>query len=409
MVINQKRNQIGILGVHVAHAALDLFVSVFIIAKLLSTTDGNITKVALFYLVLFGAIALFYTIFSYVVKRYSRVWCVRASTLALVGSIVLILFLKDSLATYYLLFALCYGIAEGIYWSSIHLFTTEQMGGRQMRTYLTWFYVLMAATRIIFPVTLGAVIRFVSFTVAAFIAAGIGIVLVLWSLFLREQSSTLSHNMSMKNFFTTIRDKNLSGKMWHNFGIQFVAMLFSCTSICLTILVVLVYGDNLELGVLTSIFAGASIASLTAYRLIRNRRARRICLWIASVLPALSAIGLLFGVSATSVIAIQIGATIFGVIPRMEFDRQRMNIMKDSGLEHLNAESMVFCEFAFAIGRFVVMSLMVLTFTLSGVTGFAILVFTLTTMVLPSTYLFRRFRRTYSQTTIATHIEVPQS
>jgi hypothetical protein len=304
--------------------------------------------------------------------------------------------MQDNLAQYYILFAAVFGAAEGIYWSSIHIHTAETMGGTKMASYMTWFFVVTAGSRIIFPITLGAIIR-VSFATATAVAVAMGVALVLCTLILREDKEWLDRKMSMRRFFKTLHERNLSSAAWLNFVIQFISNLFWSTMICLTILTVFGFGDNLELGLLTSVFAACSIATITLYRLTRNPRVKLLFLLIAATLPVISAVGLFFGVTPATIIIIQIGITVFGCIPRMELSQLHMNIMKKLDLAHLSAESLVFNEWAFNISRFICFGIMAFLYSTVGVAGFVALVFVLAFAILPATFLLRVWHKRFDK------------
>jgi len=164
-----RQNQVGILGIQICQAALNVFVSIFLVARILEVTNGNFGAIGLFLLVQYVGIIVTFWLFSYIVKKFSHVWCIRVSTLFLLGSIVMILLMQDNLAESFLLLSAVYGIGQGIYWCSIHTFTSKTMGGKKMASYAAWYVILTSATAALTPFTLGAIIEFVSFEITVII------------------------------------------------------------------------------------------------------------------------------------------------------------------------------------------------------------------------------------------------
>jgi YQGE family putative transporter len=349
-----KQNQVGILGVHATYFAIDLFVSIFLIARILTTFDGDFSRVALFNCTVWCGIMLMFWLFSYVVKKFSRVWCIRISTVGLLAGVILVLLLRDSLADYYLLLGAVWGLSLGIYWCSMLTFTSETQGGKRMSGYVSWFIGISAFTRIVFPFTLGAIIESpnLGFGSAAGIATGLAVILLLFTLILRDQKKSEGKNFSMRAFFRYIREKKIKKPIWSQFWIQIVYGFVAVISLCVTIIVVLNVESNLELGILTSIWAGASILVLLIYKAIKSPKAKTWAYFILGSLPLLGAIGLLFDVNLVLVVICQGAYLSFKPAVQSELEKARTNLMADFGAEHLHTESLLFTEFAYFASRF---------------------------------------------------------
>ena len=397
-----KQNQVGILGVHSAYAALDLFVSVFLVARLLSVTDGDFSRVALFYACCWGGILLTFWLFSYVVKKFSRVWCIRGSAIGLLVGVILVLLLENNLREWYLLLGAVWGVASGIYWCSMHTFTSEALGGKKMSGYAAWYFITNAFMRIVFPFTLGAIIESpkLGFVAAAAIATGLAVVLVLFTLILRDRRKSEGKRFSVRTFLRLIRERKLSRPIWSQFWIQFLYGLQSVMTLGITILVFLSLQSNFSLGALTSIFAGVSIVALAIYKPIKSQRVKIWIYYVTSILPILAAIGLLFGASPLTVILCQAGYFSFRVVSNTELERARMNLMADFGAEHLHTEGLLFTEVSYVLARFVGLGL-ILAIYFSGVLYLfqVLLVLLATTVLLAAVLLHLWTRRHMSSTT----------
>lgn len=346
-----RQNRIGILGVHAMHFALDIFVSVFLVAQILTVTNGDFSKVALFYAFVWGSIILTFWLFSYIVKNFSRVWCIRISTIGLLAGVILILVYQDSLTDWYLILGALWGLAEGIYWCSMHTFTSEAMGGKKMAGYAVLYTGISYLTRLVFPLTLGAVIQFVDFALAVTIVVILAFLLLLFTLILRDQRKSEGRGFSMRAFAKYVRDKKLSRPLWAQFWLQFLYGLFSTATVCTTILVFLSVHDNFKLGYLSSICAGTSIVVLSLYKLIKSPRVKILFYHISSILPFVCSLGLLFEANQFTIVTCLIGYWAFRPAVQAELERARMNLMADFGAEHLHTEGLLFSEASYALAR----------------------------------------------------------
>jgi len=346
------RNTVGMLGTHVCFFAFNLFVSVFLTAKLFTITGGNIASVALFYIVFYIGIFVFFWGSSYLVKRFSRVLFLRISTLLLVGQICLILFLQDHLAQLYMLFAAVGGIAQGIYWASMHLLEGEIMGGDKMKKFMSWFYIMDCGAKIIFPFTLGAIIDYVSFFAAAIITFGIGVLLIVFSLLIKADYKR--QHMSLRNFIKTAKAEKILRPVMINLWINFLWGFICLSTMCVTILTMTVFVDdnaNAMLGMFTTIFAAAAIILIFAYRLIKPKPAQIAIIFITCLLPLLLSMGLLFEISLVTLLLFQLGYGAICVIPKKVTSTLSVNIPVRLNCPQFVAENNVLSEMFLFCGR----------------------------------------------------------
>lgn len=394
---HSRRNQIAVLGIHVSNLALDLFVSVFLAAKILEVTNGNIGSVGLFNLIYYAAIFITFLLSSYIIKRVSRVWAVRVSILLTCSSILLILVLQGQLEKFYLMLAGVWGAAQGVYWASMHTFTTEALGGKKMAGYVIWYTALSSLTRVIFPFTLGAVIQYANkgFGVAVLVMLCISVVLLAFTFVMREQRKNGTVGLSMRKFFRHLRKEGHTRRTWSQFFIQMLFPLQSIVTVCITILIVLEFRNNFSLGALTSVFSGVAVLTITFYRIVKSQRIKTIVFFAASFIPLGCAAALLFSVSRTTIILCQAGFVGFRVVSGSELEKTRMNLMSDIDAEHLHTEGLLFIEFAYFLARMAACALIISAASF-GAFFFQVLVVVLIATVPLSAMLIYLWTRKYT-------------
>ena len=390
----KDRNKIGILGIQVCFTALELFVSVFLVAKLFTATGNNLGAVGLFYIVNYIMLFAAFILSSYISKRYSRTWVVRAATVFFVGTICLVIFLQNQIGEFYLLLAAAEGFAVGIYWGAMNMLTGQVLGGKKMASYQAWYIGTTTAVSVIFPFTLGAVIEFVSFAVATLITLGLGILLVAFTILLQEQR-TDNTALSMRKYISVIRQSTLSKPVSLNFWLQLLAGIYSAVSIAITVLIVIIYKDNFSLGSLTSIFAASGILVLVAYKAIKPEKIKSAFYYACCVIPVIAAVGILFEVSPFTLILLQAGFVSKSVI-NMERGNLQLDIMNKLGQPTLVAESILHTELAYFIARMISMGIIIAAWYMEAFVIFQILVFVQMALLLLCGLMMRRWYR-YAQ------------
>ena len=356
---NARRNQVGILGAHISGAALALFMNTFLLAYLLIATDNSLFVVAMYNLLLFGALFVGFAVTSYIIKRHSRVWAIRISAVAKVGSLLLVIFLQDHVVEFYMLFAALFGLAEGVYWGAILTLTSQTMG-RRMSGFIVWEQVVRSVASIVFPVTLGALIQFVDFRVVAILCAVLGVILLGFTCLLREVKCHDCKPLSMTNYIRTMRARGMGRAVHYHFWLQTFHDFYRRVTLLLTVLIMVSFGDNLSLGIFGSVFAAANIAVIVIYKWAGpKRRAGKTMFWFSAVAPLAFGIALLFNVSPATIILLHVGYIALGCIVRAEADKLRFSLQKYLGDESWHTESLLLTESGFMLTR-IAMPLIVL-------------------------------------------------
>jgi len=391
-----RRNQVAVLGVHVTHLSLDLFVSVFLMAKILDVTNGSIGAVGLFNLVFFAALILAFWLASYVVKKISRVWCVRISILLSFIAILLILLLQSQLAEVYIMLAAVYGASQGIYWASMHTFTTETLGGKRMAGFVAWHVVLASAMRIIFPFTVGALIEYTKegFGTAVLVMLVISLIELAFTFVMLEQRKSESAGLSMRKFFGHLRKEGQMRRTWSLLFAQLLFPLQGLITLCITVLIFLEFKSNFTLGLWSSVFAGVAILTIGFYKLIKSPRVKIITFYAASFIPLACAVALLFSVTPVTIIVCQAGFVGFRVVVGLELDKTRLNMMSDIGADHLHTEGLLFTEIGYFVVRVAACALIIYAASF-GALFFQILVVAFIATVPLSAILIHLWKRKY--------------
>lgn len=368
-----KRNMTGSIGILVCWTAFDLIISTFLLAEILYATGGDIAKVALFNVVLFGCHFMFFFALSFVAKRWSCKWVIRLGIAVNVILTCLLCVSSIELLRFYLLFAVINGAARGIFWTAMNQFASKAMGGKKMAAFQAYLIVATSAASIIFPFTLGAVIKSASFFIAAIISVGVGAVCVAFSMLLREHGK--GERFDPLGFFRYIRENKLVRPVMHNFAIQYTRMFYrNVAAVCVVVLIVMSFGDSFSLGWLTSAFGAGAILVAFGYRWLRPGRVKTAVFCVASLLMFGLSLGLLFEINTLTILLFQFGAVVLMVIPNIETAKLQIDYLRELGHKKFLAESMVFSEFAYWVSQVPLFAIMFVLVKTGSLFAFQILV-----------------------------------
>jgi len=335
---------------------------VFLLARLFVETDNSLYVIGMYNLVLFAALFVAFTVTSYIIKRHSRVWAIRLAAVIKVGLLIMVIFMQDDIVRFYLLFAAIYGLADGIYWGAI-LTLTSQTLGKRMSGFIVWEQVLRATASIIFPFTLGAVIEFVDFGIAAIICAILGVILVAFTMLLREPACRGCRPLSMTQYIRTMRERGQGRAVHYHFWLQTFHDFYRRVTFLLTVLIMVSFGDNLSLGIMGSVFAAANILVIIIYKWAGpKRRAGKIMFWFSAVAPLAFGAALLFNVSPATIILLHVGYVALGCIVRAEADKLRFSLQKYLGDESWHTESLLLTEAGFMLTRLAMPAVVLLAY-----------------------------------------------
>ena len=389
-----NQNQVSMLGVYACFIALDLFITIFLTARLFDV--ANIAAVAFFYVVLYTCIFIFFCLFSYIVKRHSRVRVIRVSMFLYVCVICLVMLLQDNIAETYLVLAVLDGIAQGMFWCAIHALSGQVLGGARMKSFQSNYQILSSAARIVFPITLGALISFASFEIATIVCIGVGVCLFIFTLFLCEPPSNKVH-LSMSRYFTMIKKEKLFKPVRDNFIIQLFYGIFGLALLGTTLLIVMVFNNDFKLGVFNTLFAAISIVIISVYKILKNGKVKNSILFFSCAVSLILSFGLLLKIDATTIILFQAGFMSLSCIPKLESDTLRLNAMKYLNKPETIIESNMLSEFAYFIARLIVLGCFMLVYYLNELLILQVLMVVLMAIMLFTSYLINRWYNNYNK------------
>ncbi|MCL2860828.1 MAG: MFS transporter [Firmicutes bacterium] len=361
-----KTNKIAMLTTNIAFSVLALFVSVFLVAQVFSLTDYSFMAVALFVLLDCAALFIFYFLASYLCKKIRPIWITRASVALACAFLVTLIFWSDGLRNFYILFGFIWGAVGGLHWGAMNYLVTNTFEGEKTKNYMTWFFGLEIAASIIFPFTFGLLIDFGSFYLTSIIVLVIGAIQLI-STFIFSSPKREKDSFKIREFFKTLKEKKRLKLTFAFWGVEALSGMLRAVSFGLVLLVVLVFGSNISLGAFSSIAAVVGVVVLIIYKKLNKK-----IYWALGIVPLLTLIPLFFNVGFTTLVIFQFGI-IFRTVVTLEESTARLNFPKKFGTEKYIAESHLFFESAFFVGR-ALSCVIVIIIALIGVTELLVVI-----------------------------------
>jgi hypothetical protein len=360
---HHTRNKVGLVGVNACFAALNLFVSVFLTARIFQLADNQISAVVLFILTEATALILFYAFSSAICKHIRSPLVILAATILVCFFILLTILFESDLGRAYILFGALWGAVEGLYWGACNFTVAEAFPASASMSYFVWYLSFVSAIKVIFPVTFGYAIDLGSFALTAVVVLGIGVLQIVFALLIKTEKPRAGR-LRMATYFRALRSSKFLAPMIFLWCSTFLAGFPFVLGYLVTVLVIQVYGSNINLGIIGSIAAVTAVCSLVTYKCV-PARIRPVMFWISSALPLAVSVVLFFYVGPASIILFQ-----FGTILRNLFETEECNnrscaaryfhIKRGGTGQIFNAESLLFLESALWSGRVVACGLLLI-------------------------------------------------
>ena len=343
-------NMIGLLLVSLCFGITSLFVNVFLLAQIFVITGESFVALGLFSILNFSFMFVFHIIGGILCKRFMPIFVTRLSSVLACLLLILIFFLHDQLAHYYILFGLLWGSIAGLYICAYQFLVAKKSTGEATLSYLSLYVSIVSVVKLIFPVTFGAIIYYGSFLIISIIILAVGFCQILATTLIKQDIEP-GKKLNLKGYFEAIKKANHLKQGVNLWLIMFLTGFADTIIIIATALVMLTFNTHLSLGILTSVFY--VLVMLVSYLYKKATRFRAVFYWCAVALPLFGVVFLLWSVSLISVPLFMGLYLTTRIIIFMEEETTRLNAAKYWGGEKFIMESNLFYESALALGAIV--------------------------------------------------------
>ena len=152
------RSAIGLLSNTALHQIIAIYMNTFLVAHILNISAGNFHGVALYYVVAYATMIVFYSLFSFLATKINKTILTRIAVILYAPILVTIAALGSNIVNYIALIAFLYNTVNALYYVSINSISNEVIHAKNLQTFNTYSSVVGSLTSIIVPITFGKII-----------------------------------------------------------------------------------------------------------------------------------------------------------------------------------------------------------------------------------------------------------
>lgn len=345
------KEAIGYIVCNCMMKIIELFVSTFLVSYLLTISNGNMFNVALYYIIYFLGVAIFYSLFSCFLHKTSKLLFYRIGIVLKGLFLISISLLKENVTEYVIPVALFYGISSGAYWSSYNVMKNEAISSKSVQKFYGLYNIWGYIVNIVAPIALGSIIDAGSFIKTAIYAFFVCVILFISS-FLLVSRKEEGNKLVFKEFIKTVKKDKQEKAFIECYLLFFFHGLASSTSTLITIMIVLTFNSNVSLGSLSSIMAIISIFITFAFMKKYDYKKSKI-IFLCLVLCLIGVGGLVINISKPMIVLFNVLYTIAMIIPDNIRVQKRIGIIRITKKLKFALEHNVIAEIFLNVGRIV--------------------------------------------------------
>lgn len=377
------RSAKSLMACDLTNNIINLFGETFLVAYFLQISNENIIQVSTFYIILYLILGVGSILLGNIIKSKpkKRVSIYRFGIIIKSIYILLIILFKNKISHCFIIFAIFYGIAEALYWSTHDVMNIQIVDNENRKKYMTTKRILSKFINILVPIILGTSIELTSFgNIAIYI-----FVLTLFQIIMSLQIDTNKFVINDKIQKYSLKDYTtyLSNEQKENINkVYELAFLYGIMMDTIRVLVVVItimtFKTSFNFGILTTIFSVFSMISLYLFnKLYQKKYAKRLLLFCAT-LVVLGVLGLILNLNKTTLIIYNFTYSITVYILEVMFKIKADDIVKENNIEKWLVEYHTFTEGFMEIGRITGFILMLLVGLLNNVIYFKLLLLIVT-------------------------------
>ncbi len=271
------KNAKALIVSDVINTIVSLFGETFFVAYFLQISNENITKVSIYYIVLYLLLGLGNVLLGKIMKHkpQKRVIIYRCGIVTKSIYVLLIVLLKEKISKYFVIFTIFYGIAEALYWSTYDVMNIELVDNKNRKGYMTIKRILTYITGVIIPIILGVSIELTSFTSMSIYIFVLTLIQIIISLFIdtrKFNTKCVGEKYSLKNYNKSLNE-NQKSNLINMYKLSFIyGIMMDVIRVLVVIITIMTFKTSLNLGILTTVFSICTMISLYIFNKLYERK-----------------------------------------------------------------------------------------------------------------------------------------
>lgn len=376
----------SLMACDLTNSVVSLFGETFLVAYFLQISNENIIKVSIFYIILYSLLGLGNILLGYIIKSkpQKRVVIYRFGIIVKSIYILLIALFKEKISKYFIIFAIFYGIAETLYWSTHDIMNIEIVENENRKKYMTTKRMLGKLINIVVPIILGTSIELTSFINMSIYIFALTLIQIIISLHIdinkfgtEDKKERYSLSEYHKNLSIEQKEKiNKIYKLAFLYGI-----MMDTIRVLVVIITIMTFKTSLNLGILTTVFSIFSMISLYLFNKLYQIKYSKKLLASCATLVVLGVMCLIVDMNRTTLIVYNFTYNITIYFLEVMFKIKADNIVKEYNIEKWIVEYHTFVEGFMEIGRITGFILMLVAGLLNKIFYFKLLLLIVTVCI----------------------------
>jgi len=330
------------------------FLNIFFVAYFYKISEQNIFYLSLYNLVVFIVGTIAALLLGNAIKSKYKMPIFRLGTVLYCLYLFLIIYLKEDIINHIYLIGFISGLGNCMCGFTFNMIQSEQIDIKERSKFEGYQSALSQTISLIIPIFLGAYITINSYEITATLVLVFTILTLIITLFIKDKN-VQTKKMDLKRFAKILKDpkSDLLKKVYH---IEFLRGITVSGTLTLIVMLLIVsqFESNLDLGIMTSIFAFLTITTMLWFGRFFNKNKPKNVLKLCVIAIIIGMIPLMFSINIYTVIIYHIIFSIFvellnSITQVRLFDYSNKIEFKTA----LNTEYFMFREFYINSGRIV--------------------------------------------------------
>lgn len=360
--MNKLTNPQLLIILNTVHSAISIFINTFMVAWFFNITNNDVVPACVFYIYSYALSTVGFFLIGNLVKCGPKILLFQLSFLVNFGALMLILYLQENIISYLWLIGLLIGAEKALFYMPLNVMTSQEVPKKYMARFNAYNYAWSGITKILVPLLFGWMISLESFLKTTIAVLVLSIISWLISLGLNHIRSYCKPFKIKYLIALAQKRKHISSSLIIDFLRGFT---FEVLELLIVLYVVYMFKTNLNLGILTSIFAICTvIANIVFGKFCRYRNFIKILI-VSSIFTVAGTSYFVVDVSKTSFIVYNLIYASFTVLLQTITATNVFRVSQDKSVASLyRAEYLALRELFLNTGRCLGFGLVIITATL---------------------------------------------
>ncbi len=370
-----RKNVLALIFCNAIISIVGLFSGSFLVAYFYSSTSNYILTIGIYYLFLYAFIGAGFVLLGKVLvnAKYRDLIFKTGIVIKCIYVLCIVLF-KNEISNHIIMLGVLCGVGDAFYWSGFHVIKNDIISENAVfRSYTYYATIIGKAINISVPVLLGALIEYSSFlNLSIYILILCMIALALS--FGIKSGKFKDESFCLKKYLVKIQtNKRAARQLKYLYIGIFSAGMRTIVGTLTTIVIMMTFGTNISIGVLSSVMTVCTFVFLYFYNRFERVKKSKIIFYFVLFAPLLSSMLLMSTMGKITLIIFNLIYSLACTTLDYSLDINRYAIIKKLRLGSDIVEHHVFSEILISIARLTAFGLFTLIGLLNSLTLLKIL------------------------------------